>query len=301
MIDGQDGLIMTQPGGLQRLVSRSSLSAQLIFLTAFCLVITSAGAVLMVAWLASREGGQYSVSKLTFVLCLTAIGCIGIIMAAVRHLLLAPLQHLRDGMKRVIDGQLQSPDSQAMPSREWEQLRNTFDRMVQQLRQAKQDHEVSQDVLAHRTATVDRLLDFSQTIQGAGHPDQVLNTLSQFLEQELKLSGIVILSHEPQTLPPLAVRASRPLNVLCEHNPANEMDEAMCPCLRQNLPRQFRPDGSPVRCAIDASLNLSSEHPAYCIPFNVGRHMQVVVHMLLPIGEALDRKNRRQLAQTYVK
>jgi diguanylate cyclase (GGDEF)-like protein len=154
-------------------------------------------------------------------------------------------------------------------------------------------------VLAHRTATVDRLLDFSQTIQGAGQSDQVLSTLSQFLEQELKLAGIVILSHEPQTLPPIAVRASRPLNVLNESNPAREMDDAMCPCLRQNLPRHFRPDGSPVRCAIDASLNLSVEHPAYCIPFNVGRHMQVVVHMLLPIGETWTEE-RRQLAQTYV-
>jgi diguanylate cyclase (GGDEF)-like protein len=77
------------------------------------------------------------------------------------------------------------------------------------------------------------------------------------------------------------------------------MNGAMCPCLRQNLPRHFRPDGSPVRCAIDASLSLPSSHPAYCIPFNIGRHMQVVVHMLLPIGEVWTEA-RRQLAQTYV-
>src|SRR4051812_21891322 len=38
---------------------------------------------------------------------------------------------------------------------------------------AKRDHAASQQVLDQRTQTVDRLLDFSQTIQGVGKADQV--------------------------------------------------------------------------------------------------------------------------------
>jgi diguanylate cyclase (GGDEF)-like protein len=65
------------------------------------------------------------------------------------------------------------------------------------------------------------------------------------------------------------------------------------------LPKTFRQDGSPVRCGIDACLSLGPEHPAYCIPFNVGAKMQVVVHMLLPVGEVWT-DGRKQIAQTYV-
>lgn len=292
---------------MRRIFAKSSLSAQLIFLTALCLLVTSIGAVLVVAWVVAvrhvgRAGlaeSQYVAFKLTLVLCLTSLVGIGIIMTAVRHLLLAPLHHLRQEIARVADGKLEASHEHPMPSREWEELRGTFNGMVRQLQQVKEAHEQSQRVLAERSTTVDRLLDFSQTIQGAGQADQVLTTLSQFLESELKLSGVAILSHQPDVLPPIQVRAHRPLQLFNESCPPNEMNGAMCPCLRQSLPRQFRPDGSPVRCAIDNCLNLPIDHPAYCIPFNVGRHMQVVVHMILPIGQTWT-ENKRQLAQTYV-
>ncbi len=290
-----------------RFFARSSLSAQLIFLTALCLLVTSAGALLVVGWVvASRHEGpaaltesQYVAFKLTLVLCLTSIIGIGITMAAVRRLLLQPLQHVREGITQVIEGRLDSTKEVYMPSREWSHLRDAFNQMVLQLRLADTTREQAQQVLAERTHTVDRLLDFSQTIQGAGQTEQVFATLSQFLEAELKLSGIAILSHHPDLLPLIQVRATRPLTVLKGSNPVTEMNGAMCPCLRQSLPRQFRPDGSPIRCAIDACLSLPIEHPAFCIPFNIGRQMQVVVHMLLPIGENWT-EDRRHLAQTYV-
>ena len=38
-----------------------------------------------------------------------------------------------------------------------------------------------------RSNTLDRLLDFSQTIQGAGKADQIFSSLGQFLQAELKL------------------------------------------------------------------------------------------------------------------
>ena len=60
--------------------------------------------------------------------------------------------------------------------------------------------------------------------------------------------------------------------------------------------------GSPVRCSIDQTLRLPSDHPAYCIPFTVGRQTQCTVHMLLPprtLKVTWD-EDRKQLAQTYV-
>jgi GGDEF domain-containing protein len=78
----------------------------------------------------------------------------------------------------------------------------------------------------------------------------------------------------------------------------SDMETSLCPCLRQNLPRTFRPDGSPVRCAIDTSLNLPIDQPAYCIPFTIGVKTQAVVHMLLNPGQEWTEE-RRQIAQTY--
>jgi diguanylate cyclase (GGDEF)-like protein len=54
-----------------------------------------------------------------------------------------------------------------------------------------------------------------------------------------------------------------------------------------------------VRCSIDNALKLPPDHPAYCIPFTVGRKTQCTVHMLLPPG-SIWTEELRQLAQTYV-
>jgi diguanylate cyclase (GGDEF)-like protein len=97
----------------------------------------------------------------------------------------------------------------------------------------------------------------------------------------------------------LEVKASWPADLIRADVAVTELETALCPCLRQNLPRHFKPDGAPVRCAIDRSLALPPTHPAYCIPFNVGRSLQCVVHMLLPPGQEWNEQ-RRQLAQTYV-
>ncbi|HEX4055256.1 MAG TPA: GGDEF domain-containing protein [Tepidisphaeraceae bacterium] len=159
-------------------------------------------------------------------------------------------------------------------------------------------HKAAQASLAERTATVDRLLDFSQTIQGAGKPDQVFETLNHFLRTELGLAGLAILTSDADTAPPIQLRSAWPQD-LVNLATLGEMDAALCPCLRQNLPRAFRPEGSPVRCSIDSLLNLPPSHPAYCVPLNIGRKLQVVIHMLLPPGGEWT-ETRRQLAQTYV-
>jgi diguanylate cyclase (GGDEF)-like protein len=159
-------------------------------------------------------------------------------------------------------------------------------------------NRAAQASLAQRTATVDRLLDFSQTIQGAGKADQVFETLGHFLRTELGLAGLAILTSEVDVTPAIQLRAAWPQE-LVSPGPLAEMDVVLCPCLRQNLPRAFRPDASLVRCSIDACLKLPASHPAYCIPFNVGRRMQAVIHMLLPPGSQWS-EHHRQIAQTYV-
>lgn len=156
----------------------------------------------------------------------------------------------------------------------------------------------SRAALAERTQTVDRLFDFFQTIQGAGKPDQIFATLSHFLRTELGLSGLAILTTEPEAVPAVQLRSAWPQD-LASNGPLTELDNTTCPCLRQNLPRAFRPEGCPVRCSVDSILKLPADQPAYCIPFNIGRKMQTLVHMLLPPGSEWT-DSIRQLAQTYV-
>jgi diguanylate cyclase (GGDEF)-like protein len=173
-------------------------------------------------------------------------------------------------------------------------------RVVYLTRRLAVDHR-SRNALAQRSDTVDRLLDFSQTIQGAGRPDQIFATLSHFLKSELGLSGAAILTYDAESVPAIQLRSIWPQSLAPGEGSASlaELDTALCPCLRQNLPRTFRPDGSPVRCVIDGALNLPPSHPAYCIPFTIGRKMQAVVHLLLPPGHQWSEP-LRQLAQTYV-
>jgi len=155
-----------------------------------------------------------------------------------------------------------------------------------------------QKSLSERTATVNRLLEFSQTIQGAGKPDQIFASLSHYLKSELGLSGLVILTSEPESVPAIQLRTAWPEN-LSATGSLTELEPALCPCLRQNLPRVFKPDNSPVRCGVDACLKLAPTNPAYCIPFTVGTKVQAVAHMLLPPKEQWTEQ-RQQLAQTYV-
>jgi diguanylate cyclase (GGDEF)-like protein len=166
------------------------------------------------------------------------------------------------------------------------------------VKHAHSEQAASKHILDERTKTVDRLLDFSLTIQGVGKTEQVFATLTHYLRTELGLAGIVVLAHDAQESPQTQVKASWPENLLCPDRPVSEIDGGVCPCLRQSLPRQFKNDGCPVRCGLDQSISLNASHPAFCIPFNIGRKVQVLVHMILPADQAWTEP-RRQLAQTY--
>jgi diguanylate cyclase (GGDEF)-like protein len=152
--------------------------------------------------------------------------------------------------------------------------------------------------LAQRNSTVQRLLEFSQTIGGASKPDQIFASLAHHLRYELNLAGLAILAIEPETSAAPALKASWPESLVRSDRATSEMEIGVCPCLRQCLPRQFKPEGCPVRCSIDQLITLDASHPAFCIPFNIGRKATVLVHMLMSPGRDWS-EDHRQLAQTY--
>jgi len=170
---------------------------------------------------------------------------------------------------------------------------------LRQLHGAQRAHTYALESISIRSKTVDRLLEFAQTVQSAGKPEQVFSCLAQFLQTDLALAGVTVISHEPESVPATALRAVYPTDFVESSCTVADMDTSLCPCLRQNLPREFRNETSPVRCSVDAALGLPTNHPAFCVPFNIGRKTVVLVHMLLEPGQQWTEE-RRQLAQTYI-
>jgi diguanylate cyclase (GGDEF)-like protein len=282
---------------VRQLFSNKSLHYQLV-LVAFSCVLATAGVATVVAFVSTAGNADADSAVLRWRL-LAAVAVMGaaslIVLYVVIRRLLRPLHRLRDLMSQVSKGDYAVAAGQPIP--DVFGLARTFDKMIAQLQQSRADQERAAAGLATRTRTVDRLLEFSQGIQAAGNPEQVLATLTHFMQAELGLSGMALLSVEPEAVPTTTVRGCCPADLLKSN--ASDMDPALCPCLRQHLPRHFRGDGSPVRCGIDASLNVGTDHPAYCIPFTIGGKTQSVAHMLLPPGRDWD-DNLKQLAQTYL-
>jgi diguanylate cyclase (GGDEF)-like protein len=277
---------------------RMSLGGQVFALASVCITLTAAAALIVAATF--DPGADALRLRLIGALAAAAIVSIGVVMIAVRRLLLDPLKQLDEHLHQLIDGRLEATgDMLPMPSRDLQRVRDTFDQMVEKIRTSRDRYEEAQRILDVRTSTVDRLLDFSQNIQGAGTVATVFVSLCHYLRTELRLAGVVILSYEADQTPSMQLRAAWPESCVQAGTNVGDMESHACPCLRQHLPKSFRVDGSPVRCAIDSVLTLGPEHPAYCIPFNVGQKMQVVVHMLLPSQETWT-EDARQLAQTYV-
>jgi diguanylate cyclase (GGDEF)-like protein len=270
-------------------------------LCGFSTILTAAGVVVSVVWATQRPSDAPAPSitfhwPLSIMAGVAFVSSLALLMLAVNRVVRS-LRSLREGMKRVIGGELDARPAPPPVSSDIGQLQDTFDKMVRKLRDARAENDTVQQALQARKRTVDRLLDFSQTIQGAGKAEQVYSTLCHFLQSELSLAGLTVLCHDPDNLPATQVKASHPADFLCD-GVLGEMESALCPCLRQAQPRHFRTD-SPVRCALDQFINEPHNKPAYCIPFSVGRKLQFVVHMLLPAGEGWTEE-RRQLAQTYV-
>jgi diguanylate cyclase (GGDEF)-like protein len=225
---------------------------------------------------------------------------IGAFVVAARFWIL-PLRNLGHAVRgvaaSVAEGRPTAADLGTQSNRELQDLAEAFTDLIRQTDRARREQEDAHRVLAERTNTVDRLLDFSQTIQGAGKAEQVFNTLTHFLRTELALEGIAVLSYQTSRVPAMQVASCWPDGLVSES--VNDVDAALCPCLRQHSPRLFRPGATPVRCGIDAALKLPPDRPALCIPFAIGAGTQVLVHMLLP-ASGIWTDDKRQLAQAYV-
>jgi diguanylate cyclase (GGDEF)-like protein len=281
----------------------TSLAFQLTFVALLCLVGTSAAALLLIERRTAGltpEPHAAAVLRLQLVaaLSLIAAGSLVVILGVARRLL-RPVDQIRDAMAEVISGDLSPKPLGDMPNRDMARLGDTFGRLLERLKAMQTSHQRAQSVLAARTHQVDRLLEFSQTIQGAGQSDQVYSALAHYLHRELGLAGVAIVTHEAMALPAMQLRVARPESIVNSAFPVAEMDPALCPCLRQNMAKHFRPDGSPIRCVVERSLTLGPEYPAYCIPFHVGRGLQGTVHMALPPQSSWDDA-RKRLAETYV-
>ena len=85
--------------------------------------------------------------------------------------------------------------------------------------------------LTQRSRSVDRLLEFSQAVQAAGKADQIFPTLCHFLQNELGLSGVAIVSHEPDSIPATQLMHCRPADVIRESPPIAEMETRLCPAI----------------------------------------------------------------------
>ncbi len=281
-----------------------SLQTQLVLTTGLAIVVIAAAAGLVVGltWLRAGQGGDgLEAVTLRFLTTLIVAALVSLVFVAlVIRQLLRPLHQLGQHIHDASTGTATS-DIPVKVATSWELsgLQASFGSLIERVHTVEREHLTSQIALADRRRTVEHLLDFSQTIQGAGRQEQIFAALAYSLRVELGLAGLVILAHDAQAMPMTQVKVSYPdaaLNAAC---PAVDLDAAACPCLRQGLPKCFKPNGSPIRCSIDASLNLSPDHAAYCIPFTIGRRTQILAHLMLPIAQAWTEE-LRQLAQTYV-
>src|SRR5688500_6504010 len=160
---------------------------------------------------AATSGGQ----AVRLVLAIIGIGLMSLaLLTAATRRVLRPLHELRDALVDVIDGKQDAQSLEPPPVADLYRLNDAIVRVVAQLRQAQADHESSKRTLAQRTNTVDRLLDFSQTIQGAGNAEQVFASLGFFLRSELGLAGVVVYAHAPGSLPAITVKTGWPEDLL---------------------------------------------------------------------------------------
>src|SRR5688572_11477993 len=145
-----------------------SLGGQVFGVVALCVTLTATAALLVTATVTGSSLDSLRL-RLIGALSVAAVLCMAVAMVAVQRLLLTPLNRLDEHLNHLVQGRLEaSIDTLPMPSRDLQRVRDTFDQMVERIRAAKSRYEDAQRVLAARSSTVDRLLDFSQNIQGAG-------------------------------------------------------------------------------------------------------------------------------------
>ena len=154
---------------MRRLLTSHSLLSQVVALGGVTILLTLLSSLMVTGAPAATSGAQ----AVRLVLAIMGIGLMSLaLLTAATRRVLRPLHELRDALVDVIDGKVEPQSLEPPTIADLNRLNDAIVRVVAQLRQAQGDHESSKRTLAQRTKTVDRLLDFSQTIQGRETPSR---------------------------------------------------------------------------------------------------------------------------------
>lgn len=208
--------------------------------------------------------------------------------------LMRPINRLQRDLGKLTAGGEAQLATDTSADREVRRLRSGFRTLAQQIVQLRADDDAARLALEARTSTVNRILEFSQIVQGVGRVEQVYATLTHYLRTELQLIAVAIIETDDTGSARLSARW--PDELVPQ---AGSFDCASCPCFRQSLPRCFNDGSCPVRCGVEQWLDIPSSLPALCVPISSSGERRAVIHMVRPIDLPWDDASR-QLTQTFV-
>src|SRR5437763_597283 len=114
-----------------RLLRNMSFAGQMFAAVGLCLVVTATLAICAARTLGEGQGTIYRL-ELIGMLCLGATFSIGVVLWAVRRLMIDPLREIETGLSSLLNPPAAAPLSPArpMPSRELRQIEQTLERVV---------------------------------------------------------------------------------------------------------------------------------------------------------------------------
>jgi diguanylate cyclase (GGDEF)-like protein len=272
---------------------RASLKVKLAVLGGGSVLFASAMTVLLLP-----GGDEFARSPTLAVLraMLASVALASGVFAIYTARLLRSLGRLQRDLARLASGGEAELAPDPTADRDVRRLRSGFRTLAQQIDRLRIGDEQAREALERRSRTVDRLLEFSQIIQGVGRVQHVYSTLAHFLRTELQLVAVGIIEQgdgddQPATLVARWPEDSAPRG--------GEFDCSACPCFRQSLPRCFNDTACPVRCGVEGWLGIPASLPAFCVPIVVANRRRAVVHLARDAALPWDEESR-QLAQTFV-
>src|SRR4051812_19658950 len=140
-----------------RLLRNMSFAGQMFAAVGLCLVVTASLAIFAARTLGDGRGTIYRL-ELIGMLCLGATFSMGVVLWAVRRLMIDPLREIEVGLTALVNPPAASSthDARPMPSRELRQIRQTLDQVVGHVTTARQNFEDARRAMSERQATVDR-------------------------------------------------------------------------------------------------------------------------------------------------
>jgi diguanylate cyclase (GGDEF)-like protein len=276
-----------------RFLRQQSLRFQTIAVAGTSVLIVPA-ALLPLLW-AGGFSAPLPAEAVAGVVCSGAALAITVLVGSLRRVL-TPLARLPEQAQAVAAG---LAPAEGFPSEQPSDVSGVL-RTVADLRTRMADallaQDTSQKILAQRTATVDRLLEFSRSVHSSGEPGRIYHAMIEALRRELPVESIGVLTYDAAAEKPAQVAFSWPPGL--QPREASDCDAINCPCLKQNQPRHFRAGAGVLRCPTDAALGVDESHATYCIPLPLGQEQAVLVHMTLQPGLEWT-ENFRQIAHAY--